>query len=204
MAHYTESDFSARGELGLPMCSTRGLFVVINQLGIVSNCWKHQLDEGVSLANCLDQATKYGLVAIELRQTALGDLESTDRYFPSVERLKEVTDSYPDLCFDYAMGLSFLSGAITREADLVEQACQAAVAVSGAARPHLRLVDLATTAAVMEEHEDNAVRELVNLVRAMNELGGLLSVENCRQPWSDLWRIVQRSRDQLGALGDQL
>ena len=105
MAHYTESDFSARGELGLPMCSTRGLFVVINQLGIVSNCWKHQLDEGVSLANCLDQATKYGLVAIELRQTALGDLESTDRYFPSVERLKEVTDSYPDLCFDYAMGL---------------------------------------------------------------------------------------------------
>ena len=204
MAHYTESDFTARGELELPMRSTRGLFVVINQLGIVSNCWKHQLDEGVSLANCLDQATKYGLVAIELRQTALGDLESTDRYFPSVERLKEVTDSYPDLCFDYAMGLSFLSGAITREADLVEQACQAAVAVSGAARPHLRLVDLATTAAAMGEHEENVVRELVGLVREMNELGGLLSVENCRQPWSDLWRIVQRSRDQLGALGDQL
>ena len=61
----------------------------MNQLGIVTNCWKYELDHGVPLVACLDQAVEHGLVAIELRQTALGNLESTDRYFPAVEQLAE-------------------------------------------------------------------------------------------------------------------
>jgi len=118
--------------------------------------------------------------------------------------LREVTDQYPGLRFDYAMSLSFLSGEITGEADLVEQACQAAVAVAGEARPHLRVVDLVTKAAVIGQHEENTVSELVALVQRLDQLGGILSVENCRQPWDDLWRIVESSRDQLGSLSDRL
>ena len=176
----------------------------LNQLGIVSNCWKYQLDQGVSLETCLDQAVEHGLAAVELRQTALGDCESTDRYIPKVEQLREVTERYPGICFDYAMGLSFLSGGIAGAADLVDQACQAAVAVAGAARPHLRLVDLTTMAAEISQCEEDTVSELVALVQEMDQRGGILSVENCRQPWGDLWRVVQRSRDQLGELGDRL
>lgn len=176
----------------------------INQLGIVTNCWKYELDQGVPLVACLDQAVEHGLVAIELRQTALGDLESTDRCFPAVEQLAEVTQRYPGLCFDYAMGLSFLSGELSSADDLVDQACQAAVAVAGEARPHLRLVDVSTIAAEIRQCEESTVQELVGLVQRMDQVGGILSVENCRQPWDDLWRIVQRSREQLGSLGDQL
>ncbi|MCP3696456.1 MAG: hypothetical protein GY917_29950, partial [Planctomycetaceae bacterium] len=114
----------------------------MNQLGIVTNCWKHELDQGAPLEQLLDQAVDYGLVAIELRQTALGTFESADSHLPDVQRLGELAHEYPGCCFDYAMSLSFLSGEITEAAECVRLGREAAAAVAGNGVPHLRLVDL--------------------------------------------------------------
>ena len=45
-------------------------------LGIVSNCWKIQLDRGQTLDVLIEQAVRQGLRAVELRQGCLGEYES--------------------------------------------------------------------------------------------------------------------------------
>lgn len=177
---------------------------MLNSLGIVTNCWKEQLDQGASLESLLDQAVQYGLVAIELRQTALGPFESEEGYWPDLKRLRTLAEQYPQLRFNYAMSLAFLSGEIPLASQFLDQARDAAIAVSGESVPHLRLVDLKTSSDQIAPCEDNTVQELVGLVEAMDQVGGMLSLENARQPWDDLFRIVQRTREQLGDLGEKL
>ncbi len=176
----------------------------MNQLGIVTNCWKHELDQGVALEKLLAQAVEYGLVAIELRQTALGGFESFDDFLPDVQRLGRLAEQYPGCCFDYAMSLSFLSGEIAEAADRVSLGRDAAVAVAGTGVPHLRLVDLSSSAEQVTACESATVRELAELTRAMDQAGGVLSVENCRQPWDDLFRVVRRTWEQLGSVSEKL
>ena len=176
----------------------------MNQLGIVTNCWKHELDQGAPLEQLLDQAVDYGLVAIELRQTALGTFESADSHLPDVQRLGELAREYPGCCFDYAMSLSFLSGEITEAAERVSLGREAAAAVAGSGVPHLRLVDLVSSSEQVRACESNTVRELTELTLAMDQAGGILSVENCRQPWDDLFRVVQRTWEELGSVREKL
>lgn len=176
----------------------------MHQLGIVTNCWKCDLDQGVPLEELLVQAVEYGLVAIELRQTALGGFESVDDFLPDVQRLGRLTEQFPGCCFDYAMSLSFLSGEITEAADRVSLGRDAAVAVAGTGVPHLRLVDLVSSEEQVTACESATVRELAELTRAMDQAGGVLSVENCRQPWDDLFRVVRRTREELGSVGEKL
>lgn len=176
----------------------------MNQPGIVTNCWKEQLDQGVALETLLDSAVQYKLVFIELRQTALGRIESASDYSPDVKQLRELAERYPLLRFNYAMSFPFLSGGISSAGKFLDQAREAAVAVAGDSLPHLRLVDLVTSREQIADFEVMTVREMAELVRSMDQVGGILSVENCRQPWKDLFRVVQRTRDQLGRLGEKL
>ena len=47
--------------------------------GIVSNCFRTQLDSGTALEDLLGEASRRGYRAIELRQGCLGEFETTDR-----------------------------------------------------------------------------------------------------------------------------
>ena len=50
-----------------------------SRLGIVSNCWKMQLDSGATLASLVERGLAIGLRHFELRQGALGECEAEDR-----------------------------------------------------------------------------------------------------------------------------
>ena len=56
------------------------------QVGLVSNCWKTQLEQGQDLVELLDRAGERGLRAIELRQGCLGRFETAGEQQPMSEK----------------------------------------------------------------------------------------------------------------------
>lgn len=179
----------------------------MNEFGIVSNCWRAQLVEGVALDALLAEADTRGYRHIELRQGCLGDYETPrdGAAWPDAERLRQLPARFPELRFNLALALPFLGGEVRPETPLFAAGLRAAVAVRGVGRAHLRLVDPETAPeALTEPSEARLAERLAALARACIDGGATLSVENARQPWIVLRRILASARERLGDDADAL
>ena len=168
-------------------------------LGLVSNCWRQQLVEGVSLEKLISRAAESGYRAIELRQTCLGRFEDPQTFLPRSEALRHLPQAFPALRFDLAIAFPFLDPVNPGSPDpLFVAGVEAAVALSGSFDPHLRLVDLDTTDEQLASVPlpDLAAR-LATLARSLIRVGGLLSLEHARQPWGVFQTLVLEARRLL-------
>ena len=80
----------------------------------------------------------------------------------------------------------------------------AARALAGRFPPHLRLVDLETTAGMLRGREPQAAREVARLAESLADTGGWLSLEHARQPWTSFTRVMGEARRLLGSRSDHL
>lgn len=175
-------------------------------LGIVSNCWRTQLEAGTPLDDLVAEAARRGFVHIELRQGCLGAYESADTgLIPNADALIVLPSQFPAMPFNLALAMPYLSGTVTPETALFTAGVRAAVALAGAGRAHLRLVDPVTPSeGLTEARQAEVAGRLVDLAGAAAAAGALLSVENARQPWSALRAILGKARTQLGAQSGSL
>lgn len=169
-----------------------------SSLGLVSNCWKMQLDSGTSLAELVQQAAAEGSRFIELRQGCLGDCEDSKTRLPNAAALKKLAQNFPEITFDLAVELPVFSEATDVSSKTVEAMLLGARAISENDRPaHLRIVDLvskevpdrravATNAAFCLE---DVVESLLNLEAQLPT--GIVSVEHSFQPWAGFRRVFE-------------
>ena len=172
------------------------------RLGFVSNCWNVQLEEGESLYSLIQQATTRGYEVVELRQSSLGDTEGDDGK-PIVPSLRQLSADFPQVEFNVAAALPFLSGGLLASSDEWLRWREAACAVPGASGPHLRLVDLETAGDASFDINRIAER-IVALTESMIEVQGLLSLEHSLQPWRPFYDAFRTARIQLGDNHTQL
>jgi sugar phosphate isomerase/epimerase len=174
----------------------------MDDFGIVSNCWRAELDAGGSLDELLVEAERRGYRHIELRQGSLGACETTGKGgpHPDAGALRQLPARFPGLRFNLALALPYLGGTITPETALFEAGLRGAVALGGAGAAHLRLVDTETSAGEVTATRETLIAErLAVLAATCAERGATLSVENARQPWEALRRIFLRARERLGS-----
>lgn len=166
--------------------------------GIVTNCFQHQLNAGMSLRELISESAGRGYQAIELRQGSLGEYESADR-FPDAVRLAELPERFPGVRFDYAMEYPFLSADNDPHTPILSAGKWAADAVAGESPPHLRLVDLKTTAADLASSKATEIAQrLAHLVESMTEVDGVLSIENGPHPWEPFRRVFALLQENAG------
>jgi sugar phosphate isomerase/epimerase len=170
-------------------------------LGIVSNCWRTQLEAGTALDDLIAEAARRRFVHIELRQGCLGAYENADAgHCPDAGALQALPTRFPSRPFNLALAMPFLGGTMTPEHPLFAAGLHAAVALGAAGKAHLRLVDPETPPEALTEARQAEVAEgLVALAEAAAAAGAILSVENSRQPWAALCAILVRARTRLGA-----
>lgn len=169
-----------------------------SSLGLVSNCWKIQLDSGVSLSSLVDRAAAEGFRFVELRQGCLGECEDSETKLPLADSLQKLARRFPEITFDLAVEFPVFSEATDVSSKTVEAMLSGARAISGNDRPaHLRLVDLvskevpdrravATNAAFCLE---DVVDSLLNLKAQLPT--GIVSVEHSFQPWAGFRRVFE-------------
>lgn len=168
--------------------------------GIVSNCWKQQLDAGESLVSLIQRAAQDGYRAIELRQGFLGEFESRlTACSDGGPALTELSGRYPEMQFNLAVSLPLFGGPMDEHDLRFRQALHASLELSAGTSPHLRLVDTATRTPQLDaEAMERAARLLTGMTRTLIHHGGTLSVEHAYQEWSVFAAVLQRSRSQLG------
>jgi sugar phosphate isomerase/epimerase len=179
----------------------------MGDFGIVSNCWRVQLEAGKTLDELLAKAEEHGYGHIELRQGCLGAYEriEVEGALPEVDALARLPASFPRLRFNLALALPFLGAEMGPETPLFQAGVRGAVALAGAGTAHLRLVDTETAAeAVTPTEETRIAPRLAGLASTCADRGAVLSVENARQPWAALRRIVARARQALGSSASAL
>ncbi|MBI5760175.1 MAG: sugar phosphate isomerase/epimerase [Planctomycetales bacterium] len=168
-------------------------------LGIVSNCWKAQLDAGVELDVLVDESLQRGFRVIELRQGSLGKYEFGAMSLPRPDRLAELQSRFTGVQFNMAMSLPCLGGEMTRRTPLFVAGRAAAIAMARGGQPHLRLVDLETQPSQRPELTVGYVaRALVELTESLIETHGVLSIENAKQPWPWFRSVLDEARRRLG------
>ncbi len=169
-------------------------------LGLVSNCWRQQLVEGIPLEKLISRAAESGYRAIELRQSCLGRFEDPQTFVPRSKALSHLPKAFPALHFDLALAFPFLDPVYDASLDrLFEAGVEAAQALSGRFRPHLRLVDLDTTDEQLTSVPfPDLTANLVKLAERLIQTGGLLSLEHARQPWGVFQTLVLEARRRLG------
>ena len=172
--------------------------------GIVSNCWQRQLGRGTALEVLLSGALDRGYRAVELRQTCLGSFEEREGFVPKVPALGRLADRFPEIRFDLALAFPFLGPGGVVEDPLFQTGVEGARALSGRFRPHLRLVDLATTGEMLQGREPQVAHQVARLAEALAEAGGWLSLEHSRQPWNSFIRVMREARLLLGSRRDHL
>lgn len=166
--------------------------------GLVTNCFRTQLDAGESLRDLVAEAERRGYRAIELRQGSLGEYETAEQ-LPDAQKLTELPEQFPDVRFNVAVQFPFLSPGADAHSPLFSAGKWAAEAVAGEAPPHLRLVDLTTTDEQLDDSDRFIVTEgLLRLVASMAEIDGVLSIENGPQNWPALWEVFDTVRDNAG------
>ncbi|MBM3971379.1 MAG: sugar phosphate isomerase/epimerase [Planctomycetes bacterium] len=171
----------------------------LRPLGLVSNCWKVQLDSGNSLDSLVAEAVRLKLAAIELRQGSLGVYEAGSTCRPQADRLADLARRFPSVKFNVALSLPCLGSALTREDSMFLAGRSAAIALANRERPHLRLVDLQTRPEqCVTSSIETAARGLVELTEAMLEVEGILSIEHSWQPWPWFDSVMNAARRMLG------
>lgn len=174
-------------------------------LGLVSNCWKVQLDAGIGLDSLIAGTVRRGLTVIELRQGSLGEYEAGPTCVPQAERLAGLARRFVDVRFNVALSLPCLSGELMRDDSLFLSGQAAAVALASGQPPHLRLVDLQTRPEQCSASSvEAAARGLVELTEAMIDVGGILSIEHSRQPWPWFESVMHAARKRLGDQSSRL
>lgn len=165
-------------------------------LGLVSNCWRTQLQAGDDLLDGITAASARGYRWIELRQTCMGRFETGDPPQPDAAPLDELPQRFPELRFNIAVNVPFLEAAGLDGNPVVQAGIAAANAVAGSHPPHLRLVDLSTR----EPGSDVAAitRGIATLAGTLRDQGGILSVEQSIQPWDAFRNIIDAVRQLLG------
>jgi sugar phosphate isomerase/epimerase len=169
-------------------------------LGIVSNCWKVQLDNGTDIDALIEEAHTRGYRHVELRQTCLGKYENKDGNVPDAQALAQLREKFPEMGFNIAVALPFMRGELNPESPLFAAGLEAAVALNSE-KPHLRLVDPFT----------DEVPKFESVCASLAELGwacvarkGTLSVENARQAWRALREVVALARERMREAATQL
>lgn len=176
------------------------------KLGLVSNCWQKQLEEGTDLIDLVAEATQFGFSRVELRQTCLGRFEQGDPPVPDAAALQELANSFPDVEFNVAVNVPFLGplNNSTQLGPVFEAAVEGALAVAGTHRPHLRLVDLSTSGADFLSYVTNNTCQLAPWAKPMIEHNGWLSLEHSLQPWQPFHDTLTATRDLLGDKANHL
>ncbi|MCY4483556.1 MAG: TIM barrel protein [Spirochaetaceae bacterium] len=175
------------------------------RLGLVSNVWNVQLAGGEDLCDLVGTAARRGFRVIELRQRSLGRYESADEALPDVRALGALAAQFPNLHFVAAYEVPFLDPGTAPDERYFAAAAALSRAVANGRRPHVRLVDLRTSAEQLAEWGAAAAgRTIASLAAALREDGAILSVENSRQPWPLLAAAIDAARAELGANGESL
>ena len=168
-------------------------------IGAITNSWGVQIN-GDNLLDLVRSAKERGSKHIELRQTFLGTCETGRgaEWRPVISNLQSLEERFPELSFNLAMGVSYLSGDVASDGPLFQQALEAAKVV-GRHAPHLRLVDPAPQEKAWESPDD--IREvalpITGLAREASVQGVTLSLENSSQSIGAFTMLVQKCREQL-------
>lgn len=170
-------------------------------LGLVSNCWQLQLDDGASLPELISEAERRHIKTVELRQGCLGAFESADVCAPIAERLEILPRRFPTMTFNLALNVPILNVLSASHHAMLEAGRRAAVALAGDRPPHLRLVDLGTS---FSFDQSQAIANLHELTTAMHGLGGILSVEHSLQNWNDFLAVFRTARSSSDACSQSL
>lgn len=178
-----------------------------NHLGLVSNCWKMQLDRGESLRSLIARAVDTGFEFVELRQGCLSECENSETRLPDVDALASLSSQFPEVTFDLAVELPIFSREIATTAGDVRTILDGVHALSSAGRPaHLRIVDLVSKRVPDARSNDTQTESgffleeaIGSLLELQNELAsGVLSVEHSYQPWSGFRRLFEVARSTSG------
>jgi sugar phosphate isomerase/epimerase len=172
------------------------------EYGIVSNCWKFQLQSGQLLTGLLSEAVERGFRHVELRQGFLGEFETiagdAARSADARDLLDELTLRFPELQMNLAISIPCFGDALDDDDPGFREGLAAAIALSRGRAPHLRIVDTQTrTVTLSPETRQRAARRLVQMTRSLIEVGGMLTVEHAYQAWSDFWSVFHAARQQL-------
>ena len=175
------------------------------RLGLVSNVWDVQLAAGEDLADLVAAAAQRGFRVVELRQKSLGGYESAAEHLPDVDALAALARRFPGLRFIAAYEVPFLHPATGPDHACFEAAARLARAVAPGRQPHVRLVDLSTTAEALAAAGPSAAGQTIaRLTASLAVDDTLLSLENARQPWPLLAASVAAARPALGAASGRL
>ena len=163
-----------------------------NRLGLVSNCWKVQLDAGARLTELVEQAVNEGFRFVELRQGCLGGCEDSASRLPFPHMLKELAERFPEITFDLAVELPVFSEPIDVSSAAVDTMLRSAKALSAHGHPaHLRIVDLMskTVPSTRSANDDGSRFCMQDVVDSLSNLKtelptGIVSVEHSFQPWT--------------------
>jgi hypothetical protein len=157
-------------------------------IGIVSNCWKVQLDQGHSLIQLIDQALASGFLAIELRQGCLGEFEADFAEAHASEtsrrRIVDLSKRFPTIDFDLAIDVPLFGGQLQIDSGHFTAGLEAAKCLARNNSPHLRLVDTSTRLRDPDPHTtEAAIDVLAKMAGRLVQEGGRLSVEHAYQSW---------------------
>ena len=172
------------------------------ELGIVSNCWKTQLDGGQSLDDLIVMAVDRGFHSVELRQGCLGEYEpdvaAAASSAPARERLAGLSQRFPAVRFNLAVSLPCFGGDFRADDSRFGGALSAAVALARGGHPQLRLVDTETRARELDENAIIAAGDVIAaMTRMLVEAGGQLSIEHAYQSWAGFGSAIQSARHKL-------
>ena len=178
-----------------------------NRLGLVSNCWKFQLDAGESLRHLVRRAVNEGFRFVELRQGCLGEFEEPATRLPNAESLASLTREFPELTFNLAVELPIFSRPIDTASRDIRTKLKATHALADDRRPaHLRIVDLVSKTVPVTGSENSLPSDFVfedvitSISKLQKELSlGVLSIEHSFQSWSGFARLFEVARSQAGS-----
>ena len=173
--------------------------------GAITNSWREQLPSH-SVKELVGQAVRKGAKHIELRQTCLGECEegAGDDWRPNLDRLQEVVQAYPDLTFDLAMALPYLTRNIDPQSDGFRAALAGAKLVGGS-EPHLRLVDPAPFDAPWDSPSDipEEALGLADMATEAARQGIIISLENSALPIRNMAMLVEQVRSMVSESAGQ-
>ena len=172
--------------------------------GLVSNVWAVQLSNGESLEDLVARAVGMGCQTIELRQGFLGEFEKGNRMAPEVNRLKELSIKYNQVQWIAAYEVPFLNYKLRVTNQSFRVGLRVAQAVQSINKPCLRIVDTETVVNSKLYNPVTSGKVIARLTQAVAEIGGVLSVENARQPWAFLSVAINKAREFLGLDQDKL
>lgn len=178
-------------------------------LGVVSNCWGHQLPETGLAAQCR-RAVEVGYGYVELRQRALAECEERvagdERPWPLPERLRALAGEFPGLGFNLALELPFMTEPVDAGTPYLQRLTEAALALAGAGTPVLRFVDISPAPTLLGPGQVAVLGQAVGVMtRTLWQSGVRVALENSKQPVGTLRELVAAAAPHLdGAPAPQL